>query len=54
MMPEHIEAALQILETTATELHIAVTDGVKLLFEQTRALRALIEADHDDQDARNS
>ena len=35
-------AALVALEATATELHIAVTDGTRRLFEQ---LRAAVDAD---------
>ena len=44
-LPEDMAQALAALETTATELHIQVTDGVRLLREQTAAIRARAEKD---------
>lgn len=46
-LPDDIEAALAAIETTATELHIAVTDGVRILFDQIAALRARAQMDHE-------
>jgi hypothetical protein len=43
------DVEIAALGATATELHIAVTDGVKKLLEQTRALRARAQVDHADQ-----
>ena len=37
-----VEAALDALKTTATEMHIAVTDGVKALIAQVDVVRARV------------
>ena len=44
-LPEDIGALLSDIETLATNLHIAVTDGVRDLLIQTKALRARAEKD---------
>jgi hypothetical protein len=46
-LPEDIETALAAIETTATDLHITVTDGVRTLHEQIAALRARAQQDAD-------
>lgn len=44
-IPADMAAALDALAETSTALHIAVTDGVKLIHEQVRAIRARAEKD---------
>lgn len=44
-IPADMAAALDALAETSTALHIAVTDGVKLIHEQVRAIRVRAEKD---------